>query len=97
MYDGKPKILGLLSGFYGGAILNNCHCMCVLVGASLLLFNLGVEFGQLAVVAGALLVARATSHWCSPTPQLVWQAPVYGIGAIASFWFVSRSVSIVFT
>ncbi|MCS5566658.1 MAG: HupE/UreJ family protein [Pseudomonadales bacterium] len=90
-------IFGLLHGFGFAGALNDIGLPRENLLFALLLFNLGVELGQLAVVAGALLVARAALHWFSPTPQLVWQAPVYGIGAIASFWFVSRSVSIVFT
>ena len=90
-------IFGLLHGFGFAGALNDIGLPRENLLLALLLFNLGVELGQLAVVAGALLITRATTHWFSPTPQIVWQAPVYGIGAIASFWFVARSVSIVFT
>ena len=89
-------IFGLLHGFGFAGALNDIGLPRENLLLALLLFNLGVELGQLLVVAAALLVARATARWFSPTPRIVWQAPVYGIGAIASFWFVSRTASIVF-
>ena len=89
-------IFGLLHGFGFAGALNDIGLPRENLLLALLLFNLGVELGQLLVVAAALLVAHATSRWFSPTPRMVWQAPVYGMGAIASFWFVSRTASIVF-
>jgi hypothetical protein len=89
-------IFGLLHGFGFAGALNDIGLPRENLLLALLLFNLGVELGQLLVVGAALLVAHATVRWFSPTPRIVWQAPVYGIGAIASFWFVSRTASIVF-
>ena len=89
-------IFGLLHGFGFAGALNDIGLPRENLLLALLLFNLGVELGQLLVVGAALLVAHATTRWFSPTPRIVWQAPVYGIGAIASFWFVSRTASIVF-
>jgi hypothetical protein len=89
-------IFGLLHGFGFAGALNDIGLPRENLLLALLLFNLGVELGQLLVVGAALLVAHATARWFSPTPRIVWQAPVYGIGAIASFWFVSRTASIVF-
>ena len=89
-------IFGLLHGFGFAGALNDIGLPGENLLLALLLFNLGVELGQLVVVGAALLVAHATSRWFSPTPRMVWQAPVYGMGAIASFWFVSRTASIVF-
>jgi len=90
-------IFGLLHGFGFAGALNDVGLPRENLLLALFLFNLGVELGQLLVVGGALLVAQATARWFSPTPQIVWQLPLYGIGAIASFWFVSRTVSIAFT
>jgi len=89
-------IFGLLHGFGFAGALTDIGLPRENLLLALFLFNLGVELGQLLVVGGALLVAQATARWFSPTPQIVWQLPLYGIGAIASFWFVSRTVSIVF-
>ena len=89
-------VFGLLHGFGFAGALNDIGLPRENLLLSLLLFNLGVELGQLVVVGAALLVAQAAARWFSPTPRIVWQAPVYGIGAIASFWFISRTASIVF-
>jgi hypothetical protein len=57
---------------------------------ALLLFNLGIEIGQLTFVASLLLIAAAL--WRA-APQLVsrlsW-APPYVIGSTASFWLIER-------
>jgi hydrogenase/urease accessory protein HupE len=59
---------------------------------SLLLFNLGVEIGQLAFVAvvTALLWALARLRWPAATPRLAWATASYAIGSFAMFWFLER-------
>lgn len=53
---------------------------------ALLLFNLGVEAGQLLFVAGVLaLRALLPRQW-----QVLGKAPAYAVGAMAGFWFVQR-------
>lgn len=63
------------------------------LAVALLSFNLGVEAGQLLVVALAALAWRAVQRW----PQaLVLRAPaLYGIGALAAFWTFERLAAIV--
>jgi hydrogenase/urease accessory protein HupE len=59
--------------------------------AALFLFNVGIELGQLAIIAavvGLLVLARRRS------PQLVYQLPVYIAGGLASFWFMERALMI---
>jgi hypothetical protein len=60
--------------------------------AALLGFNLGVEFGQLTVIAGALLAALAL-RWA---PAIVTRHAVHAAGAmlfaLGAYWFVSRLV-----
>ncbi|WP_296679916.1 HupE/UreJ family protein, partial [Novosphingobium sp.] len=57
---------------------------------ALLAFNLGVELGQLAIVAGVLaimaLLRRAAPSMLRPATLTA----TYGIGTIASFWFIQR-------
>lgn len=58
---------------------------------ALLLFNIGIEVGQLTIIAAALsivFILRLRNH-----PVLA-QLPVYAAGGIASFWFIERSWSI---
>lgn len=63
------------------------------LAAALLSFNLGVEAGQLLVVALAALAWRAVQRW----PQaVVMRAPaLYAIGALAAFWTFERLAAIV--
>lgn len=63
------------------------------LAVALLTFNLGVEAGQLLVVALAALLWRALQRW----PQaLVLRAPaLYAIGGVAAFWTLERVVAIV--
>jgi hypothetical protein len=59
--------------------------------AALFLFNVGIELGQLAIIAavvGLLVLAHRRS------PQLVYQLPVYIAGGLASFWFMERALMI---
>ena len=57
---------------------------------ALLLFNVGVELGQLLFVAVILamgfVLQKLRSHW----PVWSRQVPAYGIGAMAAFWFIER-------
>jgi hydrogenase/urease accessory protein HupE len=59
---------------------------------ALLTFNLGVELGQLLVVAVAYPVYRAFASW----PQFaVARVPtLYAIGSVAAYWSIGRIVSI---
>lgn len=60
--------------------------------AALLGFNLGVEFGQLTVIAGALAVGLALRQ----APALVTRHAAHAAGAalfaLGAYWFVSRLV-----
>jgi hydrogenase/urease accessory protein HupE len=65
------------------------------VPLALLMFNVGVELGQLAFI-GAIL-ALVALYRRIPVPQLVearmQPLAIYGIGALASFWFFERVLS----
>jgi hypothetical protein len=60
--------------------------------AALLGFNLGVEFGQLTVIAGALAIGIAARQ----APALVTRHAAHAAGAalfaLGAYWFVSRLV-----
>ena len=63
---------------------------------ALFLFNVGIELGQLAIVAAALgftyLVGRSSFQFAAATTRL----PIYFVGSVASYWFIDRAVQIVF-
>jgi len=64
------------------------------LAVALLTFNLGVEAGQLLVVALAALAWRAMQRW--PQQALLLRTPaLYLIGALAAFWTVERVALIV--
>ena len=62
------------------------------IPASLFLFNLGVEIGQLLFVAlvWALLRLASRLRWPAATPRLAWTTASYAIGSFAMFWFLER-------
>ena len=57
---------------------------------ALLLFNVGVEIGQLAFVLLVLLLERAFRvleiHW----PMVIERLPGYPIGTLGAFWTIQR-------
>ncbi len=55
---------------------------------ALALFNVGIELGQLAIVATVLLLLKLTTIQIN---RFFREIPVYLAGGIASFWFMQRS------
>ena len=62
------------------------------IPASLFLFNVGVELGQLIFVAAVSVALWALSRlrWPAAAPRLAWAAASYAIGSFAMFWFLER-------
>jgi hydrogenase/urease accessory protein HupE len=60
---------------------------------ALLTFNVGVELGQLLVVALAYLAYRALAVW--PKLAMARTPALYAIGGVAAYWSIGRVVSIV--
>lgn len=89
---GVAFAFGLLHGFGFASALGEVGLPKDAVLPALLLFNLGVEIGQLIFVAAVLLVYRALRR-SSPTllKRGRWLAP-YAIGGLAGFWCIERSV-----
>ena len=57
---------------------------------ALLQFNLGIEAGQVLVVAAALAATHLTLRAAPKRAQGLRQALVYGIGATAAYWLLER-------
>lgn len=82
---------GLLHGLGFAGALTEVGLPQTDIVMALLMFNVGVELGQLGFIAAALLGAAAL--------RLIWSGPLrwgpvasYGIGCIAAFWTVERVV-----
>jgi len=81
---------GLLHGLGFAGALAEIGLPAHAIPVALLLFNVGIEIGQLTFVTILLLAAKAL--WLG-APQLVmrWSwAPPYVIGSTASYWLIER-------
>jgi HupE / UreJ protein len=96
---------GLLHGFGFAGALAEVGLPQGDVPLALLLFNLGVEAGQLIFVAGALLLlalARSARELPLPLPfplpvagPLLRGVPVLAVGSLAAFWCLQRMAVVV--
>jgi hypothetical protein len=68
-----------------------------LLPAALLLFNIGVEIGQLAFVLLVLALIWAHHRLKAELPRWGEALPAYAIGSVAMFWFIDRMVRILAT
>src|SRR5690606_27844384 len=59
-------------------------------------FNVGVEMVQIVFVAAVLAVTFLCRRYVPRPPAWAWRAPPYIAGIAASFWFIERTVQIVF-
>ncbi len=87
-------VFGLLHGFGFAAALTEIGLPQGTAALALLLFNLGVEAGQLIIVAlvlGGLFVIQRLPVAASGGLR---QAPAYLIGTLAAFWFLERTLSL---
>ena len=81
---------GLLHGFgFAGALAEIGLPHDAKVGA-LLLFNLGVETGQLMIVAVAVPLARWIATRAAPLRRRFQVSAGYSLGAAAAFWMIQR-------
>ncbi|MBK8375688.1 MAG: HupE/UreJ family protein [Sphingomonadales bacterium] len=83
-------LFGLLHGFGFAGALKEIGLPESDVPTALLTFNLGVEAGQLLIVAATMLILhglrRLQPSWTRPAIRL----SSYAIGAIASMWLIER-------
>jgi hypothetical protein len=81
---------GLLHGFGFAGALAEVGLPQHAIPVALLMFNVGVELGQLAfvvaILATSLTLARFTPRW----PRWTQFAPAYAIGAVAMMWTIER-------
>ncbi len=81
---------GLLHGFGFAGALSQVGLPAGEVPLALLLFNLGVEAGQIAFIAVAYPALALLARW--PLLQRRWLTPlpVYAIGSVAGMWWLQR-------
>jgi hydrogenase/urease accessory protein HupE len=83
---------GLLHGFGFAGTLTRIGIPHGDIPLALLLFNCGVEAGQLAFVSVYLLFIRSVRTLEIAWPMPLKRIPPYAIGSVASLWFLQRCV-----
>jgi hypothetical protein len=81
---------GLLHGFGFAGALTNIGLPAETLPWALLFFNVGVEIGQLVFVFLVLGVLWAHRQLEAEFPRWSERVAVYGIGTIATYWFLAR-------
>jgi hypothetical protein len=86
-------LFGLVHGLGFANVLTDLALPKPALAVSLVSFNLGVEAGQLAIVAALLPLAYLTRRsWLYP--RLVVGVGSLGIAAVASVWLIERSLNV---
>ena len=83
---------GLLHGFGFASGLAALGLPQAEIPLALLMFNVGVEIGQLAFVALVLLMARAFEVLQVRWPARLALLPAYVVGSLGAFWTIQRVV-----
>jgi len=81
---------GLLHGCAFASALTEIGLPQHAIPLSLLLFNVGVELGQLMFIAAVLAIGWALTRLPKEVPVWTRWVPPYAIGSFAAFWFIER-------
>ena len=94
---GRPWIMallfGLLHGFGFAGALADIGLPREQLALSLFLFNVGIEIGQIAIIA-ALLALLWCAHRIVGNTALAERAFIYAMGSLAAFWTIDRVLPI---
>jgi hydrogenase/urease accessory protein HupE len=97
LFARRPALLaisfGLLHGLGFAGALSAVGLPAGEIALALLAFNLGIELGQIGVIASLLALAAL---WRTPPPplaRLARRAPAYLIGALAVYWCLERGTA----
>ncbi len=85
---------GLLHGFGFAGALSEVGMPAQAVPLALLFFNVGVEIGQLSFIAAVLAMGWLIRSAAVRAPDWWPRAAAYGIGSVAAFWVVQRTLAI---
>jgi hydrogenase/urease accessory protein HupE len=99
--EGKPGLaarapwlvsmsIGLLHGLGFAGALSEVGLPPDAIPQALLLFNIGIELGQIAFVALVLAIGHALIRYLPRTTHSLRWVPPYAIGSFASFWVIER-------
>ena len=83
---------GLLHGFGFASGLMNMGLPRAEIPVALLLFNLGVEAGQMLFVLLMVLLERAFRTLEMRWPRWVEAVPAYTVGTLGAYWALQRTV-----
>lgn len=83
-------VFGLLHGFGFAGALAEVGLPYNEIPLALLMFNVGVELGQLIFVAAILILIEVLRWFRKEWPAWVRSLPAYGIGSLSAFWFIER-------
>jgi hydrogenase/urease accessory protein HupE len=81
---------GLLHGFGFAGALAEVGLPQTAVPLALLMFNVGVEVGQLMFVSVLLAIGAVLRRFAGGLPAAAYYLPPYAIGTMAMFWVVER-------
>ncbi len=84
-------VFGLLHGLGFAAVLQDIHMPQESFAQALLLFNVGVELGQMAVIAGAFALVGAfrSRTWYS---SAIAHPATMGIAGVGAYWLLKRTI-----
>jgi len=82
--------IGLLHGLGFAGALSEVGLPAGAIPQALLLFNIGIELGQIAFVALVLAIGHALIRYLPRTTHSLRWVPPYAIGSFASFWVIER-------
>ena len=93
---------GLLHGFGFAGVLADIGLPREAAGYALALFNVGLEVGQLMLVAAILILRQILAPHLKPilhnqpiVAPILGEAPILAMGGLAIFWLVTRSAQII--
>jgi len=85
-------VFGLLHGFGFAGALNEIGLPEQSIPLALLLFNVGVELGQLGFIGAVLLIYAILRRYTVSQPHWASLMPAYLIGSVAAFWTIERTI-----
>jgi len=92
----KPWLVALAFGLFHGlgfaGALSEVGVPAHEVPLALLVFNVGVETGQIMFVVAVVGVLAALRRLPISLPEGAWRLAPYGIGSLAAFWTIDRVI-----